>query len=59
MSIIGVIYKTAAYADTFINPETFTVPYPVVYPLARVALWALYGFWAGLFGTGIWVIGMV
>ncbi|KAJ6583894.1 fatty acid desaturase-domain-containing protein [Mycena vulgaris] len=57
LSIIGAIYKAAAIADTFINPETFAAPYPVVYPLARFALWSLYGFWAGLFGTGIWVIG--
>ncbi|KAJ7835623.1 delta-12 fatty acid desaturase protein [Mycena leptocephala] len=57
LSIIGAIYKIAVYADTFINAETFTAPHPLVYPLARFALWALYGFWAGLFGTGIWVIG--
>ncbi|KAJ7878816.1 delta-12 fatty acid desaturase protein [Mycena olivaceomarginata] len=57
LSIIGGIYKTAAYADTFINPETFTTPYPLVYLLVRLALWSLYGFLAGLFGTGIWVIG--
>ncbi|KAJ7621859.1 delta-12 fatty acid desaturase protein [Mycena polygramma] len=57
LSVIGAIYKTAAYADTFINPETFTAPYPVIYTLARVALWSAYGFWAGLFGTGVWVIG--
>ncbi|KAJ7133507.1 delta-12 fatty acid desaturase protein [Mycena epipterygia] len=57
LAIIGAFYKAAVFADTFINPETFVAPYPVVYPLARVALWSLYGFWAGLFGTGIWVIG--
>ncbi|KAJ7506754.1 fatty acid desaturase-domain-containing protein [Mycena galericulata] len=57
LSVIGAIYKASAYADTFINPETFAAPHPVVYTLARVALWSLYGFWAGLFGTGIWVIG--
>ncbi|KAJ7738393.1 delta-12 fatty acid desaturase protein [Mycena metata] len=57
LSVIGAIYKVAAYGDTLINPQTFTATYPVVYPLARFALWSLYGFWAGLFGTGIWVIG--
>ncbi|KAJ7490570.1 fatty acid desaturase-domain-containing protein [Mycena latifolia] len=57
LSIIGALYKAAVYADAFINPETFAAPYPFVYPLARFALWSLYGFWAGLFGTGIWVIG--
>ncbi|KAJ6622645.1 delta-12 fatty acid desaturase protein [Mycena sp. CBHHK59/15] len=57
LSIIFAIYKTAAYADTFINPQSLALPYPVLYPLARFVLWSLYGFWAGLFGTGIWVIG--
>ncbi|KAJ7250080.1 delta-12 fatty acid desaturase protein [Mycena haematopus] len=56
LSVIGAIFKATTYADTFINPETFTT-YPLVYPLARFVLWSLYGFWAGLFGTGIWVIG--
>ncbi|KAJ6453059.1 delta-12 fatty acid desaturase protein [Mycena sanguinolenta] len=57
LSVIGAIYKATTYANAFINPETFTAPHPFLYPLARFALWSLYGFWAGLFGTGIWVIG--
>ncbi|KAJ7214031.1 delta-12 fatty acid desaturase protein [Mycena pura] len=57
LSVIGAIFLTTSYLDTFINPGTFSAPLPVVYPLARFALWSLYGFWAGLFATGIWVIG--
>ncbi|KAJ7075794.1 delta-12 fatty acid desaturase protein [Mycena belliarum] len=57
LSIIGAFYKATVYADALISPAGFAAPHPVVYPLARFALWAVYGFWAGLFGTGIWVIG--
>ncbi|KAF8895452.1 fatty acid desaturase-domain-containing protein [Infundibulicybe gibba] len=55
MAVIAAIYKTATYADTFINPESITLP-AALYPLARLALWSLYGFSAGLFATGLWVI---
>lgn len=54
--IIGALYKTATYADTFINPNAIALPHPLLYPLARVALWALYGFWTGLYATGLWVV---
>jgi len=54
--VISAIYKTATYADTFINPGQLALPHPALYPLARFALWSLYGFWAGLFATGLWVI---
>ncbi|KAF8215140.1 delta-12 fatty acid desaturase protein [Mycena galopus ATCC 62051] len=56
LSVIGAIFKVATYADTFVKPELFGT-HPLVCPLVRFSLWALYGFWAGLFGTGIWVIG--
>ncbi|EEB94115.1 hypothetical protein MPER_07124, partial [Moniliophthora perniciosa FA553] len=54
--VIGATYKIASLADSYINPETVAFPHPLLYPAARFALWALYGFWAGLFGTGLWVI---
>ena len=56
MVVIGAIYKTATFLDGFINSEAIQLPHPSLYPFARFALWALYGFWAGLFATGLWVI---
>jgi len=56
MAVIAAIYKTANFLDGFINPETIQLPHPALYPFARLALWALYGFWTGLFATGLWVI---
>jgi omega-6 fatty acid desaturase / acyl-lipid omega-6 desaturase (Delta-12 desaturase) len=56
LAIISAVYKAAKYADTFINPESVSFPHPLLYPAARVAIWALYGFWTGLFATGLWVI---
>ncbi|KIK07960.1 hypothetical protein K443DRAFT_672842 [Laccaria amethystina LaAM-08-1] len=54
--VIGCIYKTASFLDTFINPTIISLPHPYLYPFARLALWSLYGFWAGLFATGLWVV---
>ncbi|KAH7884987.1 fatty acid desaturase-domain-containing protein [Phlebopus sp. FC_14] len=54
--VIGAIYKAATYLDTFITPAAITLPHPILYPVARVSLWALYGFWSGLFATGLWVV---
>ena len=50
--VIGCLYKVTIYLDT-----TLALPNPYLYTVARISLWALYGFWAGLFATGIWVIG--
>ena len=55
--MIGCFYKTTIYLDALINPTTLALPNPYLYTVARISLWALYGFWAGLFATGIWVIG--
>ncbi|KAK2465236.1 hypothetical protein APHAL10511_002590 [Amanita phalloides] len=44
--VITLIYKAAKYLDASITQS-----------FARFALWSLYGFWAGLFATGLWVIG--
>ncbi|KAF9236474.1 fatty acid desaturase-domain-containing protein [Melanogaster broomeanus] len=54
--VIGGIYKATTFLDSFINPELLSLPHPVLYPMARVSLWSLYGFWSGLFATGLWVI---
>jgi omega-6 fatty acid desaturase (delta-12 desaturase) len=53
---IACIYKAAVTLDPFIHPAQLTLPYPFLYPFARFALWSLYGFFAGLFSTGLWVI---
>ena len=55
--MIGLVYKTATYLDTFISPETIALPHPLVYSFVRLAVWSLYGFWVGLFATGLWVVG--
>nr|GAT58469.1 predicted protein [Mycena chlorophos] len=54
LSVIAAIYHTATYLDTLISPVGLS---PLAYSFAKFALWSLYGFWVGLFGTGIWVIG--
>ena len=54
--MIAAIYKTATFLDSFINPQSISLPHPAAYSFARFALWSLYGFWAGLFATGLWVI---
>ena len=54
--VIGGIYKAATFLDAFITPEVIHLPHPVLYPVARFSLWSLYGFWTGLFATGLWVI---
>ncbi|KAG2065572.1 hypothetical protein BDR04DRAFT_1082970 [Suillus decipiens] len=54
--MISGIYKTATYLDTLISPEYVSLPHPLLYPAARLSLWAGYSFWTGLFATGLWVI---
>ncbi|KAF5382612.1 hypothetical protein D9615_002968 [Tricholomella constricta] len=54
--VIGVIYKTATFLDTLIDPSIVALPHPALYPFARFALWSLYGFFTGLFATGLWVV---
>ncbi|KAF5369489.1 hypothetical protein D9758_002645 [Tetrapyrgos nigripes] len=56
VAIIYACYKTATIADPYINPAFISLPHPLLYPVARFSLWALYSFWVGLFGTGLWVI---
>ena len=54
--VIGGIYKAATFLDAFITPEAINLPHPLLYPVARFSLWSLYGFWTGLFATGLWVV---
>ena len=55
--MIGCLYKATVTLDALINPATVALPNPHLYTAAKFALWSLYGFWAGLFATGLWVIG--
>lgn len=56
MIIIVALYKTTVYADAFIHPKVVALPHPLMYFIARVALWAMYSFWTGLYATGLWII---
>ncbi|KAJ7601081.1 delta-12 fatty acid desaturase protein [Mycena floridula] len=53
--VIAAFYKATIYLNPLI--DTLDLPHPLLYPAAHFALWALYGFWAGLFATGLWVVG--
>ena len=53
---LTVLYKTAYYLDGLITPEVFQLPHPFLYCAAKFSLWAIYTFWAGLVGTGLWII---
>ena len=53
---LAVLYKTASYLDGLITPEVLQLPHPSLYCAAKFSLWAIYTFWAGLVGTGLWII---
>jgi omega-6 fatty acid desaturase (delta-12 desaturase) len=50
--VIWCFYKATTYLDPLIDTSNF-----FLYTFLKVALWSLYGFWTGLFATGLWVIG--
>ena len=50
------LYKTASYLDGLITPGVVELPHPFFYFAAKFSLWAVYTFWAGLVGTGLWII---
>lgn len=50
------LYQAASYLDGLITPETLELPHPLLYCAAKFSLWAIYTFWAGLVGTGLWII---
>jgi len=53
--VIWCFYQATIYADNLLN--ALQLPNVYVHVGLKVALWSLYGFWAGLFATGLWVIG--
>jgi len=53
---LTVLYKTASYLDGLVTPEVLQLPHPLLYSAAKFSLWAIYTFWAGLVGTGLWII---
>lgn len=57
VAIIGGFFKAASFLDERCTPEFLQLPSPYLYSFARFAIWALYSFFAGLFMTGLWVIG--
>ena len=57
MFVVYVFYTVATYADAYVDPQSLSLPHPALYSFARFSVWALYGFWAGLFATGLWVVG--
>ncbi|KAI0259825.1 fatty acid desaturase-domain-containing protein [Gloeopeniophorella convolvens] len=54
--VIAGVYKATKYVEPLLTPEHISLPSPFYYSLASFALWSLYGFATGLFGTGLWVI---
>lgn len=54
--VIYAAWTLATFADSFVDPAVLALPHPLLYSAARFAVWALYGFWAGLFATGLWVV---
>lgn len=55
-AIIGAVYKGTYFLDALLRPEHIALPYGILYPAARFALWSLYTFIVGLFCTGLWVL---
>lgn len=55
LAVIFASYKGAVYLDSLVPTLDLSSPY--AYTALRVVIWAFYTIFAGLFGTGIWVIG--
>jgi len=53
---LAVLYNATSYLDGLIRPEALELPHPFLYCAAKFSLWAIYTFWAGLVGTGLWII---
>ena len=56
LTALAALYMAASYLDGLIMPEVLQLPHPFLYCAAKFSLWAIYTFWAGLVGTGLWVI---
>lgn len=55
-SALTVLYKVASYLDGLVAPEVLELPHPFLCTAAKFSVWAIYTFWAGLVGTGLWII---
>ena len=55
-AFIGGMYYAASYADSQVTSGAWSLPHPALHMFARISIWALYSFGAGLFGTGLWII---
>ncbi|KAF9645879.1 delta12-fatty acid desaturase [Thelephora ganbajun] len=53
---LTVLYKTTSYLDGLITSEAVQLLHPFLYYASKFSLWAIYTFWAGLIGTGLWII---
>lgn len=50
-------FAAGSFTQSLLDANRAKLPYSeVLYPLARFSIWTLYGFVAGLFATGLWVI---
>ena len=72
LAIIGLLYKGATAADARLLAGTVSIPDTLrnvlpaalltpeaatyILPAARTAVWGVYGYFTGLFATGLWII---
>ncbi|KAF8526151.1 fatty acid desaturase-domain-containing protein [Gautieria morchelliformis] len=54
--LLYTIYTVTTFTESYISPSHLSLPHPILYRIARFALWSVYGFSAGLVATGLWVI---
>ncbi|KDQ08048.1 hypothetical protein BOTBODRAFT_139354 [Botryobasidium botryosum FD-172 SS1] len=54
--LLGLFLTATLHAEPYIAPAYIGFPHPALYSLARFSLWSIYGFGAGLVGTGLWII---
>uniref|UniRef100_A0A8H8CHF9 Fatty acid desaturase domain-containing protein n=1 Tax=Psilocybe cubensis TaxID=181762 RepID=A0A8H8CHF9_PSICU len=55
--VIFCLHRAIVYLNSYIDPAYITLPSSRLYTAVHICLWSVYAFWAGLFGTGLWVIG--
>ncbi|KAJ7048503.1 fatty acid desaturase-domain-containing protein [Mycena amicta] len=51
--VIASLWKLASLTNTYVATTTLS---PSVQALASLSIWALYGFFAGLFAFGLWIV---
>ncbi|KAI0261108.1 delta-12 fatty acid desaturase protein [Gloeopeniophorella convolvens] len=57
LACIAACYKLTRLAQPYLTPEHISLPSPWLYTAANIALWSTYGFFAGTWACGLWVIG--